>query len=166
MAATVLLSRGTDRPLVSISRARMRTRVLARIHAVELDRQLAAGASPDSSEMLSLRAQQLNSVESRRQMAAGFRLRLRAARRAPHPLDRRLPLARAQIRRCADLIEALASRLEALEPADPRGIASGHVLLSDGRSPLYTAHADVELGQALEQALEQLALPPSLLSSD
>jgi hypothetical protein len=166
MSTTILLSHDAGRRSVSIHRPTAPTRLLARIHSVELDRRLADGANPDSSALLSLRAQHLQSLASRRALALGFRRRLAAARRAPHPFDRRVPLARAEIRRNATLIEELATRLEAREPADPRGIARGRVLLCDGSSPLYSRASETELGWALQRAIDGLTLPPSTVSAD
>jgi hypothetical protein len=166
MSTTILLSHSAGRRSVSIHRPTASTRLLARVHSVDLDRRLANGASPDSSALLSLRAQHLQSPSSRRALALGFRRRLAAARRAPHPFDRRVPLARDEIRRHANLIEELAARLEAREPADPRGIARGRVLLCDGSSPLYTGSSEAELGQALQRAIDELTLPESLVSAD
>jgi hypothetical protein len=166
MSTTILLSHDAARRSVSIHRPTAPTRLLARLHSVDLDRRLADGASPDSSALLSLRAQRLQSLASRRALALGFRRRLAAARREPHPFDRQVPLARAEIQRNAKLIEELAARLEAHEPADPQGIARGSVLLCDGSSPLYRRSSETQLGQALQRAIDELTLPPSTVDAD
>src|SRR3974390_2759960 len=111
MSTTILLSHNAGRRSVSIHRPTVPTRLLARLHSVDLDRRLADGASPDSSALLSLRAQHLQSLANRRELARGFRRRRAAARREPPPFDRQVPLARTEIRRHAKLIEELAARL-------------------------------------------------------
>jgi hypothetical protein len=162
-STTILLAQGRDPYGVSVSRAGLRNRLLARARAFELDGRLAAGANPDSSALLSLRARQLESRANRRRLARGFRGRLSVSSKSPHPFDRRVPLARAEIRNCAGLIEELAERLEAPEPADPQGIARASLLLTNGNSPLYTRAT--ELGPALRKTIDQLTVPPTILTA-
>jgi len=163
MTTTVLLSRASRPYELSVVRIRPHMRFLVRVHSLELDRRLAAGASPDSSAQLSLRAQQLQSSTTRRRLASGFRARLAVARRQPHPINRRIPLARAEIDRCSELIGELADRLDSAEPVDSRGIARAHVLLSEGNGPLYVKAVAGTLGPTLRRTIEELepATPPA-----
>jgi hypothetical protein len=166
MKTTILLAQERDPYALSVSRAGLRNRLLARARSFELDGRLSAGANPDSSALLSLRAMQLQSPANRRRLAGGFRGRLSASRRAAHPIDRHVPLARAEIRRFAELIEELADRLDAPDPADPQGIARASLLLREGNSPLYTGAAAGELGPALRRTIDQLTVLPAFHTAD
>jgi hypothetical protein len=161
---TILLSNENDLYSFSISRGRIRTRLRAWLASLELDSQLARGLSPDTSAPLSLRAQRLQGPSHRRRLARGLRRALSAALADPRPIDRRVPLARDQIRDCAGLIEELAGRLDAQQPADPRGIARAELLLSAGNSPLYRGAISGTLGSALRLAIEGLTPPPEILA--
>jgi hypothetical protein len=156
---TVLLVEGPGDGAASVARCGLPTRLLARLRSHELDRRLAAGASPDSEALLSLRARELESVPVRRRLAAGYRLRLSASRRSPHPADRSIPLARVEIRRCGALVEQLATLLESGTPADPRGVARASLLLTEGNSPLYARANSATLETTLQNAID--ALPPA-----
>jgi hypothetical protein len=158
-STTVLLVEGPDLRAATVARCALPTRLLARLRSPGLDRRLAAGASPDSDALLSLRAHELESVAVRRRLAAGYRLRLSASRRSPHPVDRQIPLARAEIRRCGALVEELAALLESATPADPRGVARASLLLSEGNSPLYARASSALLETTLREAIG--ALPPT-----
>jgi hypothetical protein len=158
-STTVLLVEGPGLDGASVARCGLPTRLLARLRSHDLDRRLAGGASPDSGALLSLRARELEGAAVRRRLAAGYRLRLSASRRSPHPADRKIPLARAEIRRCGALVEELAALLESATPADPRGVARASLLLTAGDSPLYAGTRSAALETTLREAIE--ALPPA-----
>jgi hypothetical protein len=158
--ATVLIAEGTS--LRTVSHRRLPTRLLLRLRAHELDRRLAAGAGPDSSALLSLRAQELQSLVHRRLLGAGLRRRLAVSNLSPHPFDRQVPLARAEIRRSGALVDELAAILEATDPADTRGIARASLLLREGNSPLYVKHGSVSLDVALREAIDAMSTSPTI----
>jgi hypothetical protein len=160
--STILLAQGADPYAVSVARCRLSTRLLARVRSLDLDRSLAAGAQPDSSALLSLRAGELQSAAHRRRLADGFRRRLAASRRDAHPFDRQIPLARAEIRRCAALVDELVDALESAVPADLRGIARASLLLCEGNSPLYAGASTIALEPVLREAIDALSLAPSV----
>src|SRR5260370_28752116 len=60
-------------------------RLLARLRASRLDRDLADGASPDATVALALRAQRLGRPRTRRDVARGAQRVLAAATQAPPP---------------------------------------------------------------------------------
>lgn len=155
---TLLLVDRTDPYTLTIRRLGPRTRLLASLHAHALDRQLARRTSPDSSALLSVRATQLQSVNHRRGLASGYRRRLTASRRDPHPTD--IPLARAEVRACADLIEEVADLLEAGGPTEAAAVAQAGLLLSDPTSPIYVKGRDEELHEALRRVIAHLQTPP------
>jgi hypothetical protein len=158
-STTILLVEDPGLRATSVVRCGLPTRLLARLRSHDLDRRLAAGASPDSEALLSLRARELEGAAVRRRLATGYRLRLSASRRSPHPAERKIPLARAEIRRCGALVEELAALLESATPADPRGVARASLLLTEGDSPLYDRVRSATLETTLREAIE--ALPPA-----
>lgn len=117
-----------DRGRLILARLRPWHRVLARCAAPRLDRELAAGASPEASARLAARATQLTSMTARRHLAAGLR-RIPAAAGDPATvtvLTARpawLPLARAQIRQSAGPLAVLADALAAPGPVPAQGVA-------------------------------------------
>ena len=158
---TVLLAddRAPDAPWAR--QCRLRDRVRARFGALRLDRALAAGASPDSGVLLSLRAETLMSMDNRRALAQALRRIVADSGRPLLPLGPVLPLARRDIKRHRDLIHELADVLDGGLPVDVRGLAAVEVLLKDGAGPLYTADRGDALGARLRAALTTLCTPPA-----
>src|ERR1700683_1579862 len=126
---THLLFDSGDPYTLAVHRLGPRSRLLAWLHSTELDRELARGASPDSTALLSVRATRLQSLGHRRMLASGYRGRLTVSRREARALD--MPLARAQVRACAELIEELAALPDAAHPARVAAIARAGLLLSE-----------------------------------
>ena len=75
-----------DRGRLTLGRLRPWHRVLARCAASRLDRELAAGASPETGSRLAARAVQLTSMKTRRNLAASVR-RILAAAGEPAAVD-------------------------------------------------------------------------------
>jgi hypothetical protein len=131
--------------LLILRRLRPWHRVLARCAATRLDRQLAAGASPESSTSLAARAIQLTSMTVRRDLATSVQRILAAAGDPPAVLPSRaaaapaprLPLNRAQISQLAGPLARLAGHLAAPGPVPVQGVAMASQLLADGTGPLY-----------------------------
>jgi hypothetical protein len=122
----------------------------------ELDEQLVHGADPESDVALSRRAAQLRSRSTRTALAAALENAVREAHKA-WSVSARLPLARADVRACADDLIALARRLRADEPIAVRGAAMAARVVFNGNSPLYGA-APISLRYAVRTA--RLALDP------
>jgi hypothetical protein len=131
-------------------------------HRDELDEQLEHGAQPalGADTTLAYRAAQLHRRSTRNALAAALEQAVREAHK-PWSVGARLPLARAEIRACADDIVALALRLRADDPIDIRGAAMVARLVLNGTSPLYGA-APVSLRFAARSA--RLALDPPILT--
>ena len=145
-----------DLGLLTLRRLRPWHRMLARCAAARLDRELAAGTSPETSASLAARAMQLTSMKFRRELAASVQ-RILAAAGSPavveptiagHPL--RLPLSRARIRQSAEPLAALAGCLTTPGPVPVRGVAMVSQLLADGSGPLYCAARGDDLGVMIE----------------
>ena len=105
-------------------------RLHARLAGWRLDRRLAGGADPWDDELLGCRAEQLQASERRT-----------------------LPQPSAMY---ADELLALAERLDAERPVDPRGVARARMLLLDGTSPLYRPASPLKLQSAVDRALNAL----------
>jgi hypothetical protein len=131
-------------------------------HRDELDEQLEHGTQPPiaANTMLAHRAAQLRRRSTRNMLAAALEDAVREAHKA-WSVSARLPLARAEVRTCADDIVALALRLRADDPIDLRGAAMVARLVLNGNSPLYGA-APVSLRFAARSA--RLALDPPVLT--
>ena len=142
---------------VEAREATWRERILVRILAGRLDRQLAAGRSPESHPLLSLRAQRLARPDTRLALARALG---RVLHEASSPLRRRQPpladlYAVREVER--DLVE-LVDQLVAPAPVSARGVALVHEMLVDGSGPLYMRHSPRDLGEMIRTAT--LALDP------
>ena len=153
-----------DRGRLTLRRLRPWHRMLARYAAARLDRELAAGTSPETSATLATRAIQLTSMRFRRDLATSVQ-RILAATGEPlaiipsqaaagHPP--RFPLHRAQIRQCAGPLAQLAGSLAAPGPVPVQGVAMVSQLLADGTSPLYRPGCGEDLGDIIENAARAL----------
>jgi hypothetical protein len=125
-------------------------------HRDELDEQLVHGADPESDAGLSRRAAQLRSRSTRIDLAAALENAVSEAHKA-WSVSARLPLARAEVRACADDLIALARRLRADEPIAIQGAAMTARLVFNGTSPLY-GEARTSLRHVARSA--RLALDP------
>jgi len=139
-------------------------RMLARCATVRLDRELAAGTSPEASVSLAARAMQLTSMKFRRDLvtsvqrilaAAGERPAVRRSQTAAiHPP--RLPLCGARISQSAAPLARLAAYLAAPGPVPVRGVAMVSQLLADGTGPLYHEACSDDLGDIIEKVTRAL----------
>jgi hypothetical protein len=145
-------------------------RLLARVLAASLDRQLADGVRPERSAVLAARAMALTSAGYRRALAASLRrmlaasvtpgsrpLSLTPARSAGAAIHPYVPLRRDRIAGAAEELAALAECLTARRPVPARGVALVSQLLADGGSPLYRAACRDDLDELIEQASQALA---------
>ena len=140
--------------------------VLARGQAARLDRELAAGTSPETSASLAARAGRLTSTEFRRDLAASLQRILVASGEPARPVAAaksvgparalRVPLRRTRISQSAPLLADLASRLLEPGPVPARGVALVVQLLADGTGPLYREAARDDLGTLAERAARAL----------
>ncbi len=135
---------------------RLRDRLSARLHADRIDRDLAAGASPDGDVVVALRARHLTSDRTRRALAGGVR---RAVREAEDPLASAfspVPRNRSAIMTARADLEQLRSTLLAGGPVSPRGVALAEDLLTDGQGPLYNHRTRQDLARRVHATIEAL----------
>ena len=150
-----------DRGHLMLARLRPWHRVLARCTASQLDRELAAGASPESNARLAARAAQLTSMKTRRNLAASIR-RILATAGDPATVTvitarpARFPLARARIRQSAGPLAVLTGSLAAPGPVRAQGVAMVSQLLADGTGPLYRQASADDLGDLIDKATRAL----------
>jgi hypothetical protein len=154
---------------LTLRRLRPWHRMLARVLAARLDRQLGDGARPESNTILAARAMFLTSPAYRRALAASLRRMLMASvsadtrprlavgrssagvARQPH-----VPLRRNQIATSASGLAGLASLLTGPNPVPARGVAMVNLLLADGGGPLYRAGGPDDLNAVIERASQEL----------
>jgi hypothetical protein len=137
-------------------------RMLARAAAARLDRELAAGTSPETSATLAARATVLTSTKARRDLAASVQRILAAAGQPPAApaaavRPARLPLNLARITGSAVPLATLADTLAAPGPVPVQGVAMVSQLLADGTGPLYRQADGDDLGHIIENASRALS---------
>ena len=134
---------------------RFRDRVATRLHADSLDRSLAAGASPDASIGLALRARRLTGLRYRRALASGLDRVMREA--LTRPTFASPPLDWLRVRPIIGDLTGLRHTL--LDPlVSAQGVAQVELLLTNGDSPLYRPHAPGVLSAAVNRAAGALTL--------
>jgi hypothetical protein len=131
-------------------------RLLVRLRASQLDRDLAAGAPLGASRALALRAEMLVRTQHRRDLAdsAG---RLLAAATQPTLSGRpRIPVCRDRVRDCSEEFEELIRLLLAAGPVPAQGVAKASVLLADAKGPLYHRASTDDLRARVRDAADAL----------
>jgi len=119
-----------------------------------IDRELAAGADPDSSECRHLRAAELTAASNREALAAAYERHLVAATSIP-PLDV-VPVNWSGVRAAAPRLDRLAQRLRADPRVRAQGVARARLLLTDGDSALYAKDEDLTLVDEVRSTLALL----------
>jgi hypothetical protein len=160
MAGVVLLEISDENGRrLTTRRVRARDRLAARWHHAALDRELAAGASPDGDPARALRAHRLVGARGRRHLVLAIE---RILREASAPAARRTaeaPICRRNVREAQRQLQRRAYRLAA-GPVDVRGVALAQALLTDSAGPLYSWMSSTSLLALAEQAT--IALEPCL----
>lgn len=157
----LLVNEGLDGTYVEVRRARLRDVLAARIGGAALDRRLAAGAAPDSSPALALRARMLRRPRMRRALGERLREIVREADRPRTALSSRIPISAANVTAARPELLELADRLLCSEPVAARGVARVRVLLGDGLSPVYWRADEDDLVRVVRLAIEQLEPGPT-----
>jgi hypothetical protein len=125
-----------------------------RLRRTALDRELAAGADPDSSECRHMRASQLTSESNREALAAAYERLLHAATSFP-PLDV-LPVNWRAVRAARPRLERLAQRLREDHGVRAQGVARARLLLTDGDWALHVKDRDSRLMDEVRSTLALL----------
>jgi hypothetical protein len=122
----------------------------------QLDRQLAAGTSPQISAEIGLRAQRLTRHRSRTRLADGLAKALSDAQDMTTGFTAAVRPDRREVLAARIVIAALDRRLRAPEPVTAHGVAMLQVLLTEGTSPLYRPSEPGALGSRLRAAAAAL----------
>jgi hypothetical protein len=137
----------------------IRANLRAWLHGWELDRELAAGCSPETDAALAIRAHRITSRRSRRRSADGLARALRAIEPGRPVLTAAARPNLDEVRAARTVLASLERRLRANEQIAPRGAAMLGLLLSDCTSQLYQPAEQGALGSALRAAAAALELP-------
>jgi hypothetical protein len=141
--------------------SRFTDRVLAHVFGASLDRQLAAGAAPEMTQILAARAQDIVSLPRRRALARNWEHLSKVARNGNPQRTPAAPIQAGRIAAAEPAIRDLISRLTTPLPVTAQGVAMASVLLTDATGPVYRRRGPVTLDAALAAATAQLdpALP-------
>jgi hypothetical protein len=133
----------------------------ARVHAMSLDHELAAGVATWRSPRHAARAVQLTGQRYRASLADGLDRLLAEARRPAryHRLSAAVPPCRASVLGCASQMVDLSAALRSEAPVSAEAVAGLRVLLCDGAGPVYNASRGGELQRALRRITLAIAVP-------
>jgi hypothetical protein len=114
-------------------------RLCARVLAGRYDRQIEGGVIPAPRSPLAVHCARLTSARERNGLIRTLRLVVHDADDRRGCLTARVPVRPAEVRRGADVIDAVCDRLGDPFPVRARGVARLRILLADGRGPLFHA---------------------------
>ena len=139
-------------------KATLEDRLIARLLAPWLDRELASGTEPSISQAHAARADQLRGDSLRHAVAGSLDRLLDYARKSPRSnrLTPTAPRCRDQILVAIPEILTAAERLRSGEPLDARRVAQLKVLVRDRTGPCYVRSRS----DALAIALGEISEPP------
>jgi hypothetical protein len=157
-SASSQLRSGSGRLLLA-GRTRIGDRVVARLRSGRLDRALAAGAAPESTTALSLRARRLTALPNRRAIAQAYRRVVREARAPGRRSYVRTTACKSRVVAASEELGRLADTLAQPGPVAPQGAAEAFLLLTDGTGPLYNPKSQLSLRACAARAEENLGLP-------
>jgi hypothetical protein len=131
-------------------------RFLARVLAASLDRKLASGHLPRSSNCLAVRAQYLVSPAGRSELARRWLDVLALAGMPPVPRTPRGPLCRGAVADGEHDVREMIAILAGTLPIAARGAAVASWLLRDGTGPLHNHRSALDLGCVVQEAIRQM----------
>jgi hypothetical protein len=130
------------------------TALRCRLRRNAVDRELAAGADPDSSECRHLRASELTGESNRQALAAAYERHIVAATSSP-PLDV-VPVNWRGVRAATPRLDRLSQRLREDPGVRVQGVARARLLLTDRESALYDKDDDSGLVHEVRSTLALL----------
>jgi len=141
----------------------------ARLERARLDRDLAAGCSPQRSRLHALRARQLAGPLVRSEVARSLRHVVDDAMRpdavlTPVRLRRStvlVSLRQEEVQAWREGLLGLAARIDGHAAVNPCGVARGMSLLADGAGPLYNPDPQRGLAETIWWIADGLALRPA-----
>lgn len=139
--------------------ARVRDRIAARWRSRRLDFALAAGAPPETTSALALRARCLVDLPRRRSIADSLRRIVREAHEGGPASQVRIRPSRARVTAASEELGLLADELAHPGPVAPQGVAQAWILLTDGTGPLYGPGSPENVRAIAVRAADSLRLP-------
>jgi hypothetical protein len=127
--------RGGRAPRVGLGR--VHRRLIAALHGGELDRRLAAGIDPQTTDVLALRAATITTRRSRTRVADGLAGAQRSAGRAAPGLTASMRPCASELIAAGSVLAVLDDRLRGPDPVNPQGMAMLRELLTEPASPMY-----------------------------
>jgi len=153
----MLLREGAEGSYLESRKTGVRDWLAIRLRSTRLDRELAAGRSPDASVRLALRARVLGRPSTRAALAHRLRdVIVEAQREGPRLRTTRMPVCRRKVRLARPELEALADRLMVAGPVSPEGVALARQLVHDGSGPVHTRPQADDLAIAADLARRAL----------
>jgi hypothetical protein len=137
-------------------RAGLWQRLAVCLRASRLDREIAAGASPDITADLALRAQALVRMSVRHDLAKSVQRIVDSSTGATVSGRPRVPLCPDRVTEARDELQVLIEHLRTPGPVAAQGVAQARVLLSDGSGPLYHRGSRDDLRTRVHQAVDAL----------
>jgi hypothetical protein len=128
--------------------------VRCRMRRKAIDKELAAGVDPDSTECRHRRASELTGPRNRQALAAALERHIAAATSIP-PLDV-LPVNWRGVHTASPRLERLAQRLREDPQVRAQAVARVQLLLTDGDSALYAKGDDMSLASEVRSTLALL----------
>jgi hypothetical protein len=142
-----------DRDGITSHPVRLLDRVRAGLGAHRLDRELAAGRSPEVETSIAVHAQRITRPSVQADLARSL-LRITEFAEAPDRMSRAPALiCQRRVREAAADLRALTERLELAGPISLQALALVRTILTDGTGPLYRADSSDDLGMQLRHAL-------------
>jgi hypothetical protein len=131
-------------------------KIAARLAGARLDRDLAAGVSPETSDLHAARARQLTSLKTRRTLADSWERLLWITQERRPVRSAKVPPCRDRLQQAAPEIRELVVALRATGPVPARGVAIAMGLLVDGCGPVYNPRTDEDVVELLLGAVAEL----------
>jgi hypothetical protein len=157
--ADMMLIEDRDGNLTAV-RPRLRNRLSAHVHADRIDRELAAGRSPETNLPTALRAAFLTGTRSRYVLALGLERALQTVLRDT-PGRAGSMVNRAGVEAAAADLARLAHLLLEDGPVQVAGVAQTRILLTDGGGPLHSRRGPEPLALVVRRAIDALQAQPS-----
>lgn len=131
------------------------TRVIAKLSATRLDKQLVAGLAPSPGSALAAHVARLASPGERSKLAKALKSSVSEAHSRRIRMSPGVPVNRAGVAAASDVIDQVTLRLLGPGPVSARGVARLRLLLSDGAGPMYWSGSG-DLGAELRVVLAGL----------
>jgi hypothetical protein len=137
-------------------RAGLWQRLAVCLHAARLDREIAAGASPDVTVALALRAQALVRMSVRHGLAKSVQRIVDSSTGTTVSGRPRVPLCPDRVADAREELQGLIELLQTPGPVAAQGVARARALLSDGSGPLYHRGSRDDLRTRVHQTVDAL----------